>query len=139
MSFELHPQIAADSSPLLDLDLCTVRLMDVAALPWLLLIPRRPDLREIIDLGEADQAKLWKEIAMTSTVLRAAVHPTKLNIAALGNVVPQLHVHVIARFDTDPAWPKPVWGNLPMDHYSNPARGAMAEKLLGQFKTTVSH
>ncbi len=139
MAFELHPQIAADSVPVLDLDLCAVRLMDVAALPWLLLIPRRADLREIIDLSEPDQATLWKEIAITSAVLKTAVHPTKLNIAALGNVVPQLHVHVIARFDNDAAWPKPVWGNLPMTPYTSEGRDAIAQKLGAALKTAVSH
>jgi diadenosine tetraphosphate (Ap4A) HIT family hydrolase len=139
MAFELHAQIAADSVPLLDLKLCAVRLMDVAALPWLLLIPRRADLREIIDLTEADQSTLWKEIAVASSVLKTAVNPTKLNVAALGNVVPQLHVHVIARFDGDAAWPKPVWGNLPMAPYAAADRDAMAEKLCAALRTAVSH
>lgn len=133
MAFELHPQIAADTVPVKELELSCLRLMNVAALPWLILVPRRGALREIIDLGENDQAMLWKEIAQVSRGLSAAVNPTKLNVAALGNVVPQLHVHVIARFEGDPAWPKPVWGNLPMEPYTAEARTTMVQNLLSRF------
>lgn len=130
MAFELHRQIAADTVPIKELELSSLRLMDVAALPWLVLIPRRAALREIIDLSENDQATLWKEIAQVSRALSAAVNPTKLNVAALGNVVPQLHVHVIARFEGDPAWPKPVWGNIPMAPYPAEARTDLVKNLL---------
>lgn len=133
MAFELHPQLQADTVDVVDFSLCAVRLMNVAAAPWLILVPRRPELREIIDLNEDDQAKLWKEIAHASQVLRDAVNPAKLNVAALGNVVPQLHVHVIARFENDAAWPKPVWGNLPMAPYASEARDAFVADLRARF------
>lgn len=129
MAFELHPQLLADSVPVAVLELCDIRLMDAAAVPWLLMIPRRTDLREIIDLDESAQLTLWREIALVSKMLRNEFHPTKLNVAALGNVVPQLHVHVIARFSNDAAWPKPVWGNLPMVPYTDEARDTMVLRL----------
>jgi diadenosine tetraphosphate (Ap4A) HIT family hydrolase len=116
-AFALHPQIVADTLPAFELNLCTVRLMNARALPWLILVPKRPGIREIIDLEPPDQATLWDEITTTAAKLKAACNPHKLNIAALGNVVPQLHVHIVARYENDPAWPKPVWGNLPMDPY----------------------
>lgn len=133
MAFALHPQIVADTVPVEELELSSLRLMNVAALPWLVLIPRREALREIIDLGENDQATLWKEIAQVSRALSVTVNPTKLNVAALGNAVPQLHVHVIARFEGDPAWPKPVWGNLPMAPYTDESREALLQNLLSRF------
>ncbi|MEO8803625.1 MAG: HIT domain-containing protein [Rudaea sp.] len=108
--FALDPRLAADTLPIGDLGLSRVLLMNDARFPWLILVPRRADVREVIDLTEADQQRLLQEIAQCSQVLRAMTRPDKLNIAALGNVVAQLHVHVIARFKTDVAWPRPVWG-----------------------------
>lgn len=139
MAFALHPQLLADSEPLAELELCAVRLMNTAALPWLLLIPRRENLREMIDLEDNLQITLWHEIALVSKILRNEFNPTKLNVAALGNVVPQLHVHVIARFDSDAAWPKPVWGNLPMASYTREALDAMVLRLQKAIRTVVSH
>ena len=81
--------------------------------PWLLLVPRRPDVVEVIDLDEVEQAQLMTEIARVSRALREVTQCHKLNVAALGNAVPQLHVHIIARFRNDAAWPKPVWGKVP--------------------------
>jgi len=112
-SFSLHPQLEADTAPFRDLGLSAVRIMDNASLPWLILVPRVADVRELIDLTESQQQQLVREIAQVSQALKSAFRPDKLNVAALGNMVPQLHVHVIARFSDDPAWPKPVWGNLP--------------------------
>lgn len=111
--FSLHAQLEADSFPFRELELSTVRIMDNSLLPWLILVPRVPDARELIDLSDDQQLRLMREIAAASHALRSAFRPDKLNVAALGNMVPQLHVHVIARFSTDAAWPKAVWGNLP--------------------------
>lgn len=111
--FVLHPQLAKDSAHFRELSLCSVRIMDNQAVPWLVLVPRVAGAHELIDLAEAEQQQLMREIVLSSQALRAAFRPDKLNIAALGNVVPQLHVHVVARFRSDAAWPKPVWGNLP--------------------------
>ena len=109
-NFILHPKLAADSSPLGHLPLCEIRLSSNALFPWLLLIPQQADLRELIDLAPASRHRLTDEITDASEVLRDVFSPTKINVASLGNQVPQLHLHVIARFDHDPAWPGAVWG-----------------------------
>jgi diadenosine tetraphosphate (Ap4A) HIT family hydrolase len=108
--FALHPQLADDTAPVIELPLCEVRLMDDANHPWLVLVPRVADAVELIDLDPAQRAQLTSEIDAASRVLKALFQPHKLNIAALGNLVPQLHVHVIARYMDDIAWPRPVWG-----------------------------
>jgi diadenosine tetraphosphate (Ap4A) HIT family hydrolase len=108
--FALDPQLATDSHPVAELPFCTLRLMDDANYPWLVLVPRVADARELIDLDAAQQQRLMAEIDRAARLLRRLYRPYKLNVAALGNVVPQLHVHVIARFRNDPAWPAPVWG-----------------------------
>lgn len=118
VDFSLHPQLVADTLPAFELRLSTVRLMNCRAVPWLVMVPQRAGLREILDLDAADREIFWAEITDTAERLTAVCHPHKLNIAALGNVVPQLHVHIVARFENDPAWPKPVWGNIPMEPYS---------------------
>lgn len=128
-AFLLHPQLAADTVDVADFKLCTIRLMNCRAVPWLILVPRRGAITEIIDLPPAEQLQLMEEIAAASTLLRSLFAPRKINVAALGNVVPQLHVHVIARSESDAAWPKPVWGNLPMDHYAAAEQGEMVSML----------
>lgn len=115
--WSLHPQLVRDTIELGDLALSRVLIIKDANYPWLLLVPRRRDIVEIIDLEEVEQAQLMVEIARVGRVLKAVTQCDKLNIAALGNAVPQLHVHVIARRKTDKAWPKPVWGAAePLDH-----------------------
>lgn len=116
--WHLHPQLADDTHPLAQFALCEVRLMDDANHPWLILVPRVENAVEVIDLDAAQQAQLMQEIDRASRALQAAVKPHKLNVAALGNVVPQLHVHVIARFHDDIAWPRPVWGMATAQPYS---------------------
>ena len=111
--FALHPRLAADTVVVTDLPLCRVLLMDDARWPWLILVPRRAGVRELIDLSPAAQQALTGEIARASRTLQTLFSPDKLNVAALGNVVEQLHVHVIARWRGDPAWPAPVWGFQP--------------------------
>ena len=110
--YALHPQLAADSHPLAALDLCDLQLMDDSNYPWLVLVPRVPGARELVDLDPAQRAALMEEIARCEQLLLDVFQPPKLNVAALGNLVPQLHVHVIARFESDPAWPAPVWGRV---------------------------
>ena len=116
--FELHPQLERDTAPFGDLPLCRALVINDATYPWLLLVPRRPNVVEILDLNEVERAQLMTEIARVADALRAVTKCDKLNVAALGNVVPQLHVHIIARFKTDAAWPKPVWGVAPPKPYS---------------------
>jgi len=110
VTFALDPRLAAESHPIGELALSRLLLMDDARFPWLVLVPRIAGARELIDLDEADQHALLGEIAAVGRAFEALLRPDKLNIAALGNVVPQLHVHLVARFHTDVAWPRPVWG-----------------------------
>ena len=108
--FPLDPRLSADTVPLADLALCRVLLMNDSRFPWLILVPARPDMCEITDLSPPDRAVLSNEISRASDMLRDLFSPTKINIGALGNIVRQLHVHVVARSDGDAAWPGPVWG-----------------------------
>jgi diadenosine tetraphosphate (Ap4A) HIT family hydrolase len=109
-SFRLHPQLAADTEAVAELPLSTVRLMNDSRFPWLILVPRRPEIRELHELSERDRAVLVEEVALASRVLARATGADKINVGALGNMVPQLHVHAVARFRNDEAWPGPVWG-----------------------------
>ena len=117
-AWQLHPQLANDTVPVIELALCEVRLMDDANHPWLVLVPRIADMVEIIDLDPAQRTQLAAEIDMASRALKDLFKPHKLNVAALGNLVPQLHVHVIARYVDDIAWPRPVWGNATARPYA---------------------
>ena len=108
--WQLHPQLARDTISIGDLALSRVFVVNDANWPWLLLVPRRAGVSEIIDLDEVAQAQLMTEIARVARALKSVTTCDKLNIAALGNVVPQLHVHVIARRVGDAGWPKPIWG-----------------------------
>jgi diadenosine tetraphosphate (Ap4A) HIT family hydrolase len=114
MTFTLHEKLAAATAHVADLPLSAALLMDDSRFPWILLVPRKPGLVEIEDLSEPDQHQLLREIHMASAAVRALCAPDrlcrKLHIGALGSVVRQLHVHVIARREDDPAWPGPVWG-----------------------------
>ena len=116
--FELDDRLAADSHPLCRFELCDVRLMDDANYPWLILVPRIADARDLIDLDDTQRHRLSDETDRAARLLRDAFRPRKLNVAALGNVVAQLHVHVIARFESDAAWPAPVWGRVESAPYS---------------------
>jgi diadenosine tetraphosphate (Ap4A) HIT family hydrolase len=116
--YELHPQLAADTHPVVVFALCELRLMDDANYPWLVLVPRLPQARELVDLDTPQRHALSDEIALASRALHDVFQPHKLNVAALGNLVPQLHVHVIARYEHDPAWPSPVWGRVAARPYT---------------------
>ena len=108
--FTLHERLASECDPVASLRLSELLLMKDARFPWLVLVPRRPDIAEIVDLAAVDRAVLFDEIVVASEILKAVTGCDKLNVAALGNQVRQLHVHVIARFTSDAAWPAPVWG-----------------------------
>ncbi|ARJ67411.1 diadenosine tetraphosphate hydrolase [Magnetospirillum sp. ME-1] len=131
--FELNPRIQADTVPVTQWPLCSVLLMNDATYPWLLLVPRRDGVVEITDLAPDDRHTLLDEIARASTALRQAVSPHRINIAALGNVVAQLHVHVIARNTDDASWPKPVWGAVP----ARPYRPEELEARLAQLRAVL--
>jgi diadenosine tetraphosphate (Ap4A) HIT family hydrolase len=110
-AFTLDPRIEESSVPVVDWPLAQIRLKDDARFHWLLLVPRRAGVVELTDLDEADYGQLTAEILAATRLVQEIARPDKTNIATLGNVVPQMHVHVIARFHSDPAWPDPVWSH----------------------------
>lgn len=110
LSFALDPRLAADTHAIGELPLSRLLLMDDARFPWLILVPRIAGARELVDLDAADRNRLLTELAEVGRVLETLLRPDKLNIAALGNVVSQLHVHLIARYTSDALWPEAVWG-----------------------------
>jgi diadenosine tetraphosphate (Ap4A) HIT family hydrolase len=129
-AWALHPQLDADTTPVGDLALCRVVAIDDAVYPWLVLVPRRAAITEIAALDDGDAARLMAEIALASRVLKAVTGCDKLNIAAIGNVVPQLHIHIVARWRTDPLWPKPVWGLM----RPTPGEAARFERFLREVR-----
>nr|WP_321445818.1 HIT family protein [uncultured Cohaesibacter sp.] len=131
--FTLDPQLEGDSLPLLDFDLCVVRLMNDATYPWILMVPKQDGLAELIDLSIEDQHRLTDEIRIVSKALQSVSGCDKLNVAALGNMVGQLHIHVIARFVGDAAWPGPIWGKVPAVAY----QGAASDALIAALKTAI--
>ena len=122
----LDPQLERDTVEIGDMPLCRALLINDANYPWLLLVPRRHHIVEIVDLDYIEQAQLMNEITQAARSLKAITGCDKINVAALGNVVPQLHVHVVARSRNDPAWPKPVWGTVTPRTYED----AELQKLL---------
>jgi len=109
----LHPQLQSDTAPVGDFALCRALAINDTDYQWLILAPRRPGITEIADLGSGEAARLMAEISGTSRVLKDVTRCDKLNIAAIGNIVPQLHIHIVARRRNDPLWPKPIWGAAP--------------------------
>jgi diadenosine tetraphosphate (Ap4A) HIT family hydrolase len=132
--FILDPKLDADTMVLGRFALSRVLLMNDARYPWLILVPQRPYLAEIIDLSEPDQMQLMREIAATSQALKALFNPDKLNVGALGNRVRQLHVHVLARFVSDAAWPGPVWGVGQAQPYPPHMAGVTMDRMLAAMK-----
>jgi diadenosine tetraphosphate (Ap4A) HIT family hydrolase len=117
MSWALHPDLVRDTLEVARLPLCRVGLMNDSTYPWLVLSPMLPGLRDFHDVPAAHHAALMDEIGRASRALQAVYRPDKINVAALGNVTPQLHIHIIARSARDPAWAKPVWGIVPARPY----------------------
>jgi diadenosine tetraphosphate (Ap4A) HIT family hydrolase len=131
--FVLHERLAADTITLADWPLCRVLLMNDASYPWLILVPRRAGLTELHAVAAGDRSALFDEIARASLALTSGFTPDKINVGALGNMVPQLHIHVIARFRSDPAWPGPVWGKQPPLPYESAALQQRIETLKAAF------
>jgi diadenosine tetraphosphate (Ap4A) HIT family hydrolase len=127
--FTLDPGLAADTAFVADWDLSRVLLMDDARFPWIILVPRRAGLVELGDLDPHEQARLLGEINRAMLLLRNAAPCDKLNFGALGNIVRQLHVHVVARRNGDAAWPGPVWGSGPAVRYTQPMRDMLIARL----------
>jgi diadenosine tetraphosphate (Ap4A) HIT family hydrolase len=126
---DIHPQLRNDCLILGKLELCHVLLMRDANYPWCILVPDREDITEIHHLNEADQQQLMRESALLSRALETVFSPDKLNIAALGNIVPQCHIHHVVRYRTDPAWPAPVWGRVAVKEYSEDALAEVVTAL----------
>jgi diadenosine tetraphosphate (Ap4A) HIT family hydrolase len=131
--FVLDPRLSADTIPVGDLALCSVLLMNEARFPWLILVPRRADVSELTDLSREDAAVLTDEIRLAAGVMQALAQPDKINVGALGNVVAQLHVHVVGRFRSDPAWPGPVWGHGSRMPYPEHAAASLADRAATLF------
>lgn len=127
--FALDPNLEADTHAIGELAFSQLLLMDDARFPWLIVVPRICGARELIDLDEGDQRSLLGEISLIGRAVETLWRPDKLNIAALGNVVPQLHVHMIARYTSDAAWPRPVWGVGERVAYTEAARVARIAEL----------
>lgn len=127
--FSLHPNLAADCHMVCDLALCRLLLLDDCRYVWTVLVPRRPDAVELHDLNRADRIALIDETVRVGQVLQQAFDGQKLNVGALGNVVPQLHMHVILRRVDDPAWPGPVWGHSAAQPYTAAKKEAVVHQL----------
>lgn len=136
--FKLHPNLEAKTF-IIDLPLCRVLLEDEANYPWVMLVPRRPFAYRIMDLSQEDQKQLLLELDLAQNILWDHFKPTQINVAALGNKTPQLHVHVIARFENDPAWPKTVWDHQVRAPYSSEQKKGVVELLNRRLRDTAFH
>jgi diadenosine tetraphosphate (Ap4A) HIT family hydrolase len=132
-AFALDPRLRADTIPIGDLALSTILLMNDARFPWFVLVPRRAGASEVTDLAEEDAAALMGEIRVATRVMLELSRPDKVNLGALGNMVSQLHVHVVGRFRSDPAWPGPVWGFGTRTPYPDHAAAALLERAASLF------
>jgi len=134
----LHPQLEKDCFVLGEFSLCSLLLLNDANYPWFILLPNRENITEIHQLSTEDQQQLMTESMFFSHCLEQVFQPDKLNIAALGNVVPQLHIHHIARFTSDASWPAPVWGAVTIRPYSNEQVDSVKNQLLSWFEQNPS-
>lgn len=130
MDFDLHERLRGDTEFVLALGLCQLRLMDDRRWPWLVLVPQRPGIEELFELKPLDQALLTFETNLAAEALNKVTDATKVNVGALGNIVRQLHVHVIARHENDPNWPGPVWGFGTREPYGADEKKALIDKIL---------
>lgn len=138
-SFELHANLQRDGILLGRFELCLVLLLNDRNYPWFVLVPQRPNIRETIDLSLADYRQLWEESRIFGAAIMQIFAGEKLNIAALGNVTPQLHVHHVVRHSHDPAWPAPIWGRFPLSPYLPGEIDAIAAQVAGATLPDFSH
>lgn len=131
--FELHPTLKKDTIFIRDLKLCQLLLMNNSRYPWVILVPKKVGMVELTDLDSAEQNLLMAEIDLVSKKMQQIFKPDKLNVAALGNMVYQLHIHVIARYKNDPVFPKPVWVDSKSDVYEDKALKEVVQKLQSVF------
>lgn len=127
--FALDPRLQQDTLPIGDFPLCRLLLSNDSNYPWFILVPRREDISELFQLDDADQQRLWKETTALAETLKDSFDADKLNVATLGNVVSQLHMHVIVRKRDDAAWPAPVWGKHPAKPYNEEQVTAIRARL----------
>ncbi|OCR23362.1 histidine triad (HIT) protein [Pseudomonas syringae] len=127
--FVLDSRLQADTVAIGDFSLCRLLLSNDSNYPWFVLVPKRPDISEIFELALEDQLQLWQETTVLSVILNKVFAADKINVAALGNVVSQLHMHVIARRHSDPAWPAPVWGKHPAQPYTAQQVSTIVQQL----------
>ena len=128
-TFRLHPQLANDCIILGQLDLCLALLMNNAHFPWIILVPMRNDITELYQLNEFERTSLMSESCIVARTMMEQFHGDKMNLGALGNLVPQFHLHHIVRYRQDPAWPGPVWGNAPDQAYSKLEIDKLSQQL----------
>ncbi|MEE4246832.1 MAG: HIT family protein [Kangiellaceae bacterium] len=138
MSFKLDDRLNKDCSLVADLGLSQLLLMDDANYPWLILVPRVDNISEMYELTPEHQQTLWTETAYISKLMKSLFNPTKINIGALGNIVRQLHVHIIARNEDDVAWPGPVWGAQPAKPYDANERRDLIKQITSSLQTPIS-
>jgi len=132
-TFQLDSRLEADTVPVGDLSLSSVLLLNDARFPWFVLVPRVPGVSELTDLTDEQAVQLMREIRIATQVMLDLAKPDKVNVGALGNIVTQLHVHVIGRFRSDPAWPGPVWGHGTRSPYPDHAASALIERAANLF------
>jgi diadenosine tetraphosphate (Ap4A) HIT family hydrolase len=130
--FILDARLQSDTQHVTSLPLCDVLLMNDARFPWLVLVPRRAGLEEVTDLSVEEQTALWQDVNRAAAALREVAPCDKLNLGALGNIVRQLHVHVVARCEGDAAWPGPVWGHGKAEPYASAVLESLRERLHGK-------
>ncbi len=132
MDFQLHENLA-NKAIVTKLPLSLVLLQDEVHFPWLIVVPQRAGVKKMMDLSAEDQQQLMKELHLAQTVLQEHFCPAHINVAAIGNKVPQLHIHVIARFIDDPAWPKTAWDHPTRTPYPPKEKQALLDALMGKF------
>jgi diadenosine tetraphosphate (Ap4A) HIT family hydrolase len=135
---ELHPQLQQDCLLIGSYPLCRLLLMRDANYPWFILVPDRKAVTEIHQLSEPDRQQLMRESCHLASVLEREFRPDKLNIAALGNLVPQLHIHHVVRYRNDPAWPAPVWGKVPARPYTEPELHTLLARIRPAFESEIA-
>lgn len=136
-AFQLHPQIQQDSFPVGYFELCELRIINDSQYPWFILVPQRPDIREIYQLAPDDQQQLQIESSYLAEQLATLYNADKMNIAAIGNMVSQLHIHHIVRYQHDKAWPAPVWGRFPARAYAEPELTEQLQRLKQQLNAKL--
>jgi len=136
--FNLHPQLVQDCYELADLPLCKLLLCNDSAYPWFILVPKVNDITDIYQLDWQQQQQLLNESSLLSELLMQVFNGDKMNVAALGNVVEQLHVHHVVRYKTDISWPKPIWGQQPFTPYTDDELASLKEQLMPKLATVLT-